>query len=485
MGKGKKHLLIFVIVYSVVALFAIFPRLGSLPLREWDESRNAANAYEMYDGGDLLVTTFDHNPDLWNTKPPFVIWIQALCFSLFGVSEASVRLVSAVAMFLTGLILIFLGHKLNRPLAGFYSAVLVVCSKGLLFYHAGRSGDYDSTMIMFIVLYSALFYLFLHSGKTKYMIFFFIALSFAVLTKGIQSLIPLPVFFVFILYKRKLVCVLKSGQTYAGLLIFLILVGGFYISREIAQEGYLEAVWNNEIGGRYATVVENHAGEPSFYFKALKNNIIPYFFWIFPFAFVFNLFTKDRTSRDLSLFAGITALFYFVIISSAKTKLEWYALPMVPFMLVVIALSFETIHLFIAERKKTVFKVLPFVLFVLFAYKPYAEIVKHVTASKEGEDFKGYYSSVVVMKQIAEREVGLNNINYIKEEFGQLHFFYYYWMQDSGIEVGKKHLNELKEGDTVQVNRPDTMEIIKERFEYEELYSFIQARIIKLGKTKT
>ena len=63
MNNRKKNILL-VAILSIVAIFNIFPRLGSLPLREWDESRVAASAYEMYDSGNYLVSTFDYKPDL-------------------------------------------------------------------------------------------------------------------------------------------------------------------------------------------------------------------------------------------------------------------------------------------------------------------------------------------------------------------------------------------------------------------------------------
>ena len=86
MTDTKKNIFLF-LLFSSVALFAIFPRLGSLPLREWDESRQAASAYEMYESGNYLVATFDHKPDLWNTKPPLLLWLQVLSMKIWKDDE--------------------------------------------------------------------------------------------------------------------------------------------------------------------------------------------------------------------------------------------------------------------------------------------------------------------------------------------------------------------------------------------------------------
>ena len=54
----------------------IFGYLDSYPIRIWDEARLAINAYEMLKNGDFIVTHYDNNPDMWNTKPPLMIWCQ-------------------------------------------------------------------------------------------------------------------------------------------------------------------------------------------------------------------------------------------------------------------------------------------------------------------------------------------------------------------------------------------------------------------------
>jgi len=44
-------------------------------LQLWDEARLAVNATEMLQSGDWLVTRYDGSSDLWNTKPPLLIWL--------------------------------------------------------------------------------------------------------------------------------------------------------------------------------------------------------------------------------------------------------------------------------------------------------------------------------------------------------------------------------------------------------------------------
>ena len=499
MTDTKKNIFLF-LLFSSVALFAIFPRLGSLPLREWDESRQAASAYEMYDSGNYIVSTFDYQPDLWNTKPPLLLCLQALSMKICGVGVLAVRLPSAIALFLSGIALIYFFIKLKRPLAGLLSALVFVCSKGLLFYHCGRSGDYDALMIMFVILYCGFFYLHTRLQKNKHLILFFLFLSLATLTKGIQALIPLAGIFLFVLFTKNLVPLLRNRNTYIGLLLFVILVGGFYFARESVEPGYLKAVWNNEAGGRFLTVIEEHSGGFWYYWDFICDIQFPAFVWLLPVCFVINLLFKNKEARLANLYCGSIAIVYFIAISVSKTKLEWYSLPLIPFFASIIGLALSQIYFFVSEKwilisakrnkdsKNSIFvlKTLMLAIILSLFYNPYVEIVKHNLAAKEDENNVAYYSRVNLMKMIADKESQhqYKELSYITEERAQLDFFYRYYMKDRGIKINVKPFADLKVGEYVQVNNPETLEKIQQYYETEETDFLVQSRILLLKSEK-
>ena len=78
-NQKQKHLLLLS-GFILLIYFPVFLHLDTKPLREWDEARNAINAYEMTEHHNLLVKTYNHEPDLWETKPPLLIWLQAAGF---------------------------------------------------------------------------------------------------------------------------------------------------------------------------------------------------------------------------------------------------------------------------------------------------------------------------------------------------------------------------------------------------------------------
>src|SRR5688572_23082359 len=152
---------LYLVVILVVAWFTIFWRLDVNRLKIWDESRLAVNAAEMAARGNLLVTTYLGEPDLWNTKPPLMIWLQAGMIRVFGINELSVRLPAALSALATVLVIFFFCVRyLKKPFAGFLSALILMTSPGFIVAHVARHGEYDALLVLWITLSILSCYLF-------------------------------------------------------------------------------------------------------------------------------------------------------------------------------------------------------------------------------------------------------------------------------------------------------------------------------------
>src|SRR5690348_10805046 len=90
-GSYGKWIALFILLY-----FPIFLNLDVLPIRMWDESQNAMNAYEMLRNGHWLVPTYQGQPDMFSLKPSLSPFLEMLLMSLMGPGELAVRLVSAL-----------------------------------------------------------------------------------------------------------------------------------------------------------------------------------------------------------------------------------------------------------------------------------------------------------------------------------------------------------------------------------------------------
>ena len=182
--NSQKYLILAILVYM-----PIFGHLDTLPIRIWDESRLAINAFEMYKNGDFIVTHFNGQPEMWNTKPPLMIWLQVFFMKTIGVGELAVRLPSALAAFFTSISLLMFFRKYINFWFGSISVMILVTSSGYIGLHASRTGDYDTVLTLFTTLYALFFFAFCESKKTKFIYLFFLFCTLSVLTKGIGGLI--------------------------------------------------------------------------------------------------------------------------------------------------------------------------------------------------------------------------------------------------------------------------------------------------------
>ena len=110
---------LFILLLVIAA--PLFAHLGNMPLQMWDEARQAISALEMGSNHHWLVSYYDGKPDMADTKPPLLIWLQLLSIKLLGANELAVRFPSALAAAFTCFIIYwFCGYKYKQPWLGAY-----------------------------------------------------------------------------------------------------------------------------------------------------------------------------------------------------------------------------------------------------------------------------------------------------------------------------------------------------------------------------
>jgi len=359
-----------------------------MPLQLYDESRIAVSAQEMLRTHDFLVVQYDGEPDMWSVKPPLMVWLQALSMQLFGMQEWATRLPGAIASTFTCLILYLFFARRKAPLLGFLAAGVLITSLGFVGLHCSRTGDYDPLLTCFTTAYCLSYFAFMEEGKTNHLYNTFVFLILAALTKGVAGLMFLPALLLFTLYKKRLVGLLKDKHFYIGASVFIFFVLGYYLLREHNNPGYLAAVQQNELGGRYTQAQEHNEGVFLYYF----NNMVHYHFtvwiWLLLPGAIAGMFIADRRYRDMTIYLALLVLVFFLIISTAQTKLFWYSMPMYPFMSMLVAFFFAGAWQVLRMRRVPAV-VLGLLLPVIFIW-PYLDILEKTKTKpnmgKEGWD---------------------------------------------------------------------------------------------------
>lgn len=336
----------------LIILLPVFGHLSELPIQMWDESRLAVKAFEMNVNGNWIVPTFLWEPDMWSTKPPLLIWLMTISIKILGANELAIRLPTALSAVATCMFMYWFLQKRfkNILIAVSAPAFLIICS-GYTRLHGIRTGDYDPLLTMFTTMFLVYFYLYLKELKPKHMLLTAIMLSLACLTKGVPALIFMPAMLAMAIYHKRLKHILTSKEFYAGLILFLFIVPGYYLLREHYNPGYIAAVVENELGGRFMNVVEGHHGTWEFYFRDIFNAD----------AFVMLLavsgmnmafISHNKEIRHFSAYSTILALSFITILSFSKTKLNWYTMPTYPLLAMLAGIAFNTMIQFAVKHSK-------------------------------------------------------------------------------------------------------------------------------------
>ncbi|MFV0265517.1 MAG: ArnT family glycosyltransferase [Draconibacterium sp.] len=258
-----------------------------------------------------------------------LVWSQALLMKLFGMGELAVRLPSALSALVICLSLFFMiRHHLKSEWPAIIAVLTFVSANAIVELHGIRYGDTDTLLSMFIFLMLMNYYRFLASGKIRYFYYTFLFFSAAVLTKSAVVFMFIPGLMVYTFWKGEFSKTIRSKHFYFAVLVSVSIIGAYYFAREIKLPGYLSSVWENELFGRFFAVKEGHKENFEYYLKGFIHGRY-FFWWLLPFSLL-TFFSNDSKLKNITLFLVITTVGYLLIISSSKTKLGWYDIPLYP-----------------------------------------------------------------------------------------------------------------------------------------------------------
>ncbi|MDT8309064.1 MAG: glycosyltransferase family 39 protein [Bacteroidales bacterium] len=447
--KPKKELypaIISLILMLGGVVYILFHQLGHLPLFPWDESRLAVNSYEMYREGFSLVPTFFYQPDMWNTKPPLLIWIQTGMFHMLGPTELALRIPSA----LSGVIIcLLIWHYVRRStgslIAATFSGIIPVTIPGFFYFHTCRHGDYDALLTLLLVAAALTFFTYTQHQNKRGLFFTFVFITLATLTKSIVGLLIVPALIIWALMEQQLITILFRKQFWLGFLFFLLVTAAYYLGRELINPGYLNAVNLNELSGRYFETIEGHRGGFWFFLNNMATFQSPYWIWVVGGLSIPGLLSKERKVMKITAFSMVSIIVYLFVISISKTKLIWYTLPVFPFMAITAGTGLYSIWHFIKEKILPKRSLLASVLFVLSGA---SLLISPATRTFSGvpylwtESWDHTFLEVeYFLREAIEGEHDLNNIHILRDKLAQRTVFYTHQLNDQNKNI--QYLNKV------------------------------------------
>lgn len=371
---------------TVICALPLFVKIGAPPIYMWDEATYANNALDMYLSNDPVVVRMEGQPDLYNTKPPFVLWMQTISLHLFGWNELAIRMPSAIFATLTLCLLMWFGVVvLESVLVAVVAMFTLAGTNGFVAIHVSRSGDLDATLVWWITLYTLIFLKFLLKPGKPGLHFFLIAvgLSGAFLTKGIAGWFFLPWMVAVSLLHGSFLKLLRQKEVYWAGTSVLAVAAGYYLLRENMAPGYWSVVYHSEILRFNNSVMSWHVQPFSFYFQNMLQERFTPFIFLLPFTLLVFLLDRDRAIRHCLLYLWILCLGFFLLISYPADKLEWYDAPLYPLLSLIIAIFCRSMSRlaiqipFLKTNQMLTGSLIALLLLVFFAF-PYRNVMKRV-----------------------------------------------------------------------------------------------------------
>jgi 4-amino-4-deoxy-L-arabinose transferase-like glycosyltransferase len=284
----------------------------------------------MLRGKDLAVLYW--NQSVYLDKPPMFIWASAISSLIFGLSEFSVRLPSALcALFVAVILLVYTKKKFG------YIPSLVALGTLVLnnvFIWRARSGNIDLLVTFFIFL---TYFILISTKKYKY---FFLGVLFACiyLTKASLVALPLLIFIISeIAYERQ--NIKKNILNYVFLFVIFFGLAGIWL-----LFGYMKAgrpfvdyyLFHSDQGVASMQLSFISADYLNHMYYALQRR----FFWIFLFGAGW-LVVHIKKKENLLLL--LYSMLLLLQLSFTQRDNNWYLLPSMPFWSIVIAYGTDKI----------------------------------------------------------------------------------------------------------------------------------------------
>ncbi len=311
----------------LVAAGAIFIGLGSLPLADPDEGRNAEVAREIKHTGSLLVPLYNGMPYL--DKPALYLDLVAGSLAVLGDTETAARLPSAVFGVLTLLLISTFCRRVYSERTAAIAVVVVATVP--LFIVFSRAVIFDMMLTFFVCASLLAGFIALDSGDRpgvgKWFTLSVLAAALATLVKGPVGFI-LPLFGLFA-YAR--VCKVDGGKRFFtpfNLLVFAVPVLGWFVALSLKMTDFPYYGLVKESLERFTSATELRRNAPVYYYVPVIAAV--FFPWsiLLPEMIARGWRRRSEAGRADAMLA-ISAIVVVAFFSISRSKLPGYVLPAV------------------------------------------------------------------------------------------------------------------------------------------------------------
>ena len=371
----------FLILLGLLAIFISLSDLGYRRLANPDEGRYSEISREMVVTGDFVTPRL--NGLKYFEKPPLQYWATAVAFTLFGESEFTARLYTALCGLGCILLIAYTGKRVFDEETGILAGVVMLSTPFFMAMTGIVTLDMGLTFWMTLAVSS--FLISQHDpaqlSRSRWLWLAWAAMAAAVLSKGLIGIVfPAAALFFYCVFQRdfRLLFKLEWGR---GSLIFLAISVPWFVIVSLRNPEFPQFFFIHEHFERFLSTVHRREQPWWFFFPILFAGFLPLAVALMPACFAGWRRTAS-TSGESGTFSPIKFIliysaFILLFFSKSGSKLPSYILPMFP----VLALVMGT-YLRAAEPKRLAWLVLPvFPLSLVGAYAAW------VALAARGDEF--------------------------------------------------------------------------------------------------
>jgi len=236
----------FFIFAFLLAIPAYLINLGDQPSID-DEAIRAIVAFEMISSGDYITPTIAG--DIYLKKPPLFNWLIIGAYKIFGnYSELPVRAPMMVSLFIYVLaIFYFFRRELNTETAVLSSLFFLTCGRVLIYESQYGLIDLTFSLLTF-VFFMTLYRNFNRGNILRLFLIAYLISAFSFLLKGLPSVVFLGITLLVLLISQRKFKLLFNWRHFAGIFVFIVIVGSYYVAYFIRNNIPVEDLANVLVG---------------------------------------------------------------------------------------------------------------------------------------------------------------------------------------------------------------------------------------------
>jgi 4-amino-4-deoxy-L-arabinose transferase-like glycosyltransferase len=410
--NNKKFHYIFLIYFGLLTFLG---RVAWGGLNHDADAWYAQMAKEFLTSGNFFVLTHHGEPALLHT--PFLIWMDALAFKLFGVSTYNAILPSAIFGTLTVVLTYKISHHLFNDRWIAFVAGIILMFPGY-YLETARKGQVDATLGFFVAL--ALYAFLKARDNPKWYYLYGLSTAGAILTKSLMGLFPFIICLVYLISTRQFREIFNLHLV-LSVIIGLLLGSSWYIVNWMHfGDSFLNAHFGLLLFGRFTEDGNLEWWRFFDYFIDIFKNYWPWVpalvagLWLFGKRAVLQ---KDQEALFVLVWIGVV----LIIMSSSTAKTTHYLISIFPAMALVVS---KTLGDWLTEnRREKLSKVLVgAVMFTAFLLGSTAIELKNASSMRQKSEWTRNLAGVINLNTSPEDVVGNFRLGAYQPQFG-LYFF--------------------------------------------------------------